>query len=262
MKNDIGKKFERLIEIMARLRAPNGCPWDREQTPDSITPYLLEETYETIEAITSGDKAHVREELGDLLLQVVFQSQMANEAGDFDVGGVIDSISEKLIRRHPHVFGDTKVKGSKDVLTNWEHIKKSEGKKSLLGGVPETLPALLKAYRLGEKASRVGFDWNNAEGVLEKIEEEARELHEAKKGGIKKDIEHEYGDLLLILANLGRFLKIDPETALRKATNRFIRRFQCMEETAAGRKLDLKKLDIEKLEELWQEAKKRLSLQA
>ncbi len=256
MKKKIGDKFERLVEIMRRLRAPKGCPWDREQTPQSIAPYLLEETYETLEAIDSGNNKEIAEELGDLLLQVVFQAQMADEAKGFTIEDVIDSICNKLIHRHPHVFGETKVKGIKDVLQNWEKLKKTEGKKTLLGGVPKTLPALLKAFRLGQKASRVGFDWQDAEGVLEKVEEEARELHEAKKSGDIDEIEHEYGDLLLILANLGRFLEIDPETALRKATGRFMKRFQWMESEAERKKLELQSLSAKEWDDLWNEAKK------
>ncbi len=258
MTKDIGKKFEGLVEIMKKLRAPDGCPWDREQTPESISPYLVEETYEVLDAIDSGKADDIKEELGDLLLQVVFHAQMQDEAGRANIAGVIDSISEKLIRRHPHVFGEEKVSGSGEVLQNWEKIKKTEGKKSVLGGVPKSLPALLKAFRLGQKASRVGFDWNDSEGVLEKIEEESRELHDAKKSGVKKDIEHEYGDLLFILANLGRFLDIDPETALRKATERFIGRFSWMESAIKERKLDMHKLSPREWDDLWCEAKKNL----
>lgn len=258
MKNNIGEKFERLVEIMAKLRAPNGCPWDREQTPQSIAPYLLEETYETLEAIDSGNVKEIREELGDLLLQIVFQSQMADEAGQSDIGDVIDAISNKLIHRHPHVFGESNVSGPEEVLQNWEKLKKKEGKKTLLGGVPKTLPALLKAFRLGQKSSRVGFDWKDAEGVLAKVEEEARELHEANKSGDKKEVEHEYGDLLLILANLGRFLDIDPETALRKATNRFIKRFNWMEEKIKAKKVEMNELSAKEWDDLWEEAKKSL----
>jgi tetrapyrrole methylase family protein/MazG family protein len=257
MKNNIGSKFERLVDIMKELRAPGGCPWDREQTPQSIAPYLLEETYEALEAIDSGSNKEIAEELGDLLLQVVFQAQMANEAKRFGIGEVIDAICNKLIHRHPHVFGRTKVRGTRDVLENWERLKKKEGKKSLLGGVPKTLPALLKAFRLGQKASRVGFDWADTEGVLAKVEEEARELHDAKKHGNKGGIEHEYGDLLLILANLGRFLDIDPETALRKATRRFIDRFHWMETEAERKKLDIHALSPMEWDDLWNEAKKR-----
>ncbi len=250
-----GEKFERLVEIMHRLRAPGGCPWDREQTPDSLSTYLLEETYEVLEALDNNNSQELKEELGDLLLQIVFHAEIAEGTGGTIVGEVIDSICEKLIRRHPHVFGDTKVDGPQTVLKNWEKIKKAEGKKSLLGGVPKVLPALLKAFRLGQKASRVGFDWKDAEGILGKVEEEARELHEAKKAGGKKEIEHEYGDLLLILANLGRFLDIDPETALRKATGRFINRFDWMEQAIEKQGLDTHKLTPKEWDKLWETAK-------
>jgi len=258
MKNNVGKKFERLVEIMKKLRGRKGCPWDREQTPQSITSYMLEETYEAIEAIETGSADEIREELGDLLLQVVFQAQLADEEGGANIGDVIESISDKLVHRHPHVFGKTKVKGSWDVLQNWEKLKKNEGKKRLLGGVPKTLPALLKAYRIGQKAARVGFDWKNADGVLDKVEEEARELHEAKKNGARKEVEHEYGDLLLILANLGRFLDIDPERALRKATARFIKRFGWMEQKIAKQGIDMATLSAENWDILWEKAKKHL----
>lgn len=255
MQKNIGRKFERLVDIMRTLRGPKGCPWDKEQTHQSISSYLLEEAYEALEAIDSGDTDDIREELGDLLLQIVFHAQMADETGKTNIGEIVDGISNKLIGRHPHVFGDKKVKSSWNVLQNWEKIKKEEGKKSLLGGVPKTLPALLKAYRIGQKASHVGFDWQDAEGALDKIEEEARELHEAKKSGKKASVEHEYGDLLLILANLGRFLKIDPETALRKATARFTGRFNWMEKKIAEQGLEMQKLSAKEWDNLWEEAK-------
>ena len=255
MKKEIGKKFERLVKIMHKLRAPGGCPWDREQTPNSISSYLLEETYEALEAIDSGNAKEIKEELGDLLLQIVFQAQMAEEVRRTNIGEIIDGICEKLIRRHPHVFDGKTVGNSREVLKNWEKIKKDEGKKTMLGGVPKTLPALLKAYRLGQKVSRVGFDWKNSEGVLKKIEEEARELHYAKKSGNKGEIEHEYGDLLLILANLGRFLDLDPETALRKANTRFINRFNWMEKEIEHLDLDIHNLSAKKWNKLWEEAK-------
>ncbi len=256
--DNIGKKFTNLIEIMKRLRGPNGCPWDKEQTMQSASPYMLEETYETLEAIDKGDPKEIREELGDLLLQIVFQSQIASDEKITNIEEVIDSISEKLIRRHPHIFGDEKVDGTWGVLQNWEKIKRQEGKKTILGGVPKALPALLKTYRLGQKAGRVGFDWPDAEGVLNKVEEEARELHEANKTKDKSQIEHEYGDLLMTLASLGRFLKVDPETALRKATDRFISRFSWMEEEIKKAGLDIHNISFEKWEELWNSAKKNL----
>jgi len=259
MKNKkIGEKFEGLVKIMEELRGPNGCPWDREQTPKSLASYLLEETYEALEAIDSGNSKESIEELGDLLLQIVFHSQILKEKGKGDVGDVIDSISDKLIYRHPHVFGRGKAKDSWAVLQNWEKLKMKEGKKTLLGGVPKALPALLKAYRIGQKASRVGFDWKDSEGVLSKIEEEAKELHEAKKKGRKKLVEEEYGDLLLILANLGRFLEIDPETALRKATAKFIKRFNRMEKEIKIKGLDMDRLGAKEWDDLWEGAKASL----
>lgn len=257
MKKKIGKKFEKLVEIMAKLRAPKGCPWDREQTHESISPYLLEETYETLDALDKGNAKEMKEELGDLLLQVVFHAQIAADEKTTDISEIIDGICNKLIFRHPHVFGESKVKNSGDVLKNWEKLKKKEGnKKTLFSGLPKTLPALLKAYRIGQKVSRVGFDWNDTEGILEKIEEEARELHEAKKSGVRKNIEHEYGDVLLTLANLGRFLDIDPETALRKATNRFIVRFEWMENKVSKLGLDMHKMTAKELDDLWNQSKK------
>lgn len=251
----IGDKFERLVGIMARLRAPDGCPWDREQDYKSVAPHTLEETYEVMSAIDRCDMGELKEELGDLLLQIVFFAQMASEDREFDIGAVIDGISDKLIHRHPHVFGDVKVENSSDVLERWEKLKKDEGKESVIGGVPESLPALLKAHRLGEKTSRVGFDWSDAEGILDKVEEEAHELHEARRSGSKKDIDHEYGDLLFTLANLGRFLGLDSEGALRRATNRFVERFTYMEKEAKRMKRELQSLSPEELDELWEKSK-------
>jgi len=219
-----GKKFEELVDIMARLRAPDGCPWDREQHYKDIAAHTLEETHEVLSAIDKNDFNALCEELGDLLLQILFYSQIAKEEDHFTIDEVIDSIKDKLIHRHPHVFGDTKVSGTGEVVERWEELKKEEGKKFVLSGVPNSLPALLKAFRLGEKTSRVGFDWTDVEGILSKIEEEAHELHEARDKGNKEDIDHEYGDLLFTLANLGRFLGLDPEGSLRRASSRFMER--------------------------------------
>lgn len=257
-----GTSFSRLVDIVARLRAPDGCPWDREQTPQSATPYLIEEAHEAAEAIDSGDPKAMREELGDLLLQVVFQSQMiADTSGAFTVGDVAREVTEKLIRRHPHVFGDTKVSGTDEVLVNWEKIKQQEksARQSMLDGLPKALPALLKAYRLGQKAARVGFDWPDIEGVLQKISEEIRELHEARTTHDERRIEDEFGDLLFTLANLGRHLDIDPEGALRRATDRFMQRFQWMEHEATRRGLVLNALDAAQWDALWEEAKQATS---
>lgn len=250
-----GKKFEELVKIMAKLRAPDGCPWDREQSYKDIAAHTLEETYETLEAIDRGDFKALKEELGDLLLQIIFYAQIATEENRFGIDEVIEGISAKLIHRHPHVFGDAQVSGSDEVLKNWEFLKKKEGKKTVLGGVPSALPSLLKAFRLGEKSSRVGFDWSDSEGILGKVEEEARELHEAKESGNPDAIDHEYGDLLFTLANLGRFLGLDPEGSLRRGTDRFIARFNFMEEKISERGMDMKSLTPEQWDDLWENAK-------
>lgn len=249
---EIGKKFEELVEIMAKLRSPDGCPWDREQTYKDIVPHTIEEVYEVVDAIERNDFKELKEELGDLLLQIVFYSQLASEEKKFTIDEVIVGITKKLIHRHPHVFGDTKVSDSDQVLERWEELKKEEGK-SVVGGVPKHLPALLKAYRLGEKTSRVGFDWPDSEGILQKIEEEVGELHEAQGEKNQDQIEHEFGDLLFTLANVGRFLKIDPEGALRKSSDRFIRRFKYIEEKSPKK---LQELSPEEWDMLWEEAKK------
>lgn len=254
-KTNAGKKFEGLVEIMRRLRAPDGCPWDREQSYKDIAAHTLEETHEVLDAIDREDHDGLCEELGDLLLQILFYCQIASEEKKFDICDVVDAISKKLIHRHPHVFGGKKVSGSGEVLKNWEQLKKSEGKESVIEGVPKAIPALLKAFRLGEKTSRVGFDWQNAEGILGKIEEEAHELHEARQSKDPEKIDHEYGDLLFTLANLGRFLKIDPEGALRRATKRFMKRFKHLEEAAGQKKRALPSLSPEEWDKLWEEAK-------
>lgn len=252
--------FEDLVEIMARLRAENGCPWDREQTPESIKPYLVEETYEVLEAIDEQDPVKLKEELGDLLLQVVFHAQMAEEAGAFTIGEVLAAINDKLTRRHPHVFGDVKAETAQEVLFNWEQIKQSErrkarGQASLLDGVPRELPALLRAHRLQEKASRVGFDWREAQEVLRKVEEELAELRAAMEGQAAEKMEAELGDLLFALVNLSRFLAVNPEEALRKTIARFIGRFRYIEEALARRGRSLRQATLEEMDALWAEAK-------
>ncbi|MBI4126974.1 MAG: nucleoside triphosphate pyrophosphohydrolase [Deltaproteobacteria bacterium] len=253
-----GTTFERLVEIMAKLRGPCGCPWDREQNYTSIVSHTLEEAHEVAEAIDRGDLDGLREELGDLLLQIVFYAQMASEEKRFTIDDVINGICDKIVHRHPHVFGDLKVTGTDEVLKNWEALKQKEGgtqKKSVLGGIPKALPALLKAYRLGEKTSRVGFDWTNAEGILKKIEEEVRELHEARGQKDEAAIDHEYGDLLFTLANCGRFLGIEPEGSLRRAADRFSKRFQWMERAATDQNRTLQSLTPEEWDDLWNRAK-------
>lgn len=255
---DTGKKFEELVSIMTRLRGPDGCPWDREQSYKDIAAHTLEETHEVLDAIDREDYKDLCEELGDLLLQVIFYSQIATEEGRFSVDDVIDGITKKIIHRHPHVFGDTKVTGSGDVLKHWEELKRAEGKDSVIEGVPKSLPALLKAFRLGEKTSRVGFDWESDEGILAKVEEEAHELHEAKVSNDSAGIDHEYGDLLFTLANLGRFLKIDPEGALRRANERFMRRFEFIEDKMKGLNKTLQSLTPKEWDNFWEEAKEVL----
>ena len=248
-------KFNKLVDIMKKLRSPDGCPWDREQSYKDIATHTLEETYEVLDAIDRGDLNDLKEELGDLLLQIIFYSQIADEENQFNIDDVIEGISKKLIHRHPHVFGDTKANTSDEVVERWEMLKLKEGKKSVLGGVPKSLPAHLKAYRIGEKTSRIGFDWEDTEGILSKIEEEARELHEARKNQDPQKTEDEYGDLLFTLANIGRFLKIDPETALRKATNKFITRFQFMEKIISEKKKNIDSLTPDEWDNLWKKAK-------
>ena len=253
---DIGRKFEELVLLMEKLRAPDGCPWDREQTYKTIAAHTLEETHEVLDAIDREDYDGLCEELGDLLLQVLFYSQIASEEKRFEIGDVVEAISRKLVHRHPHVFGEAKVSGAGEVLKQWEKLKESEGKKTVLGGVPKNLPALLKAFRLGEKSSRVGFDWDDAEGILSKVEEEAGELHEARQSGTEAEVDHEYGDLLFTLANLGRFLGIDPEGALRRANDRFMERFAGIEKRCAKGGRVLQSLSAKEWDEMWEESKK------
>ncbi len=252
--------FAELVQIMARLRGEGGCPWDREQTHESIKPYLIEETYEVLEAIDDQDPAKLREELGDLILQVVFHAQMAEEAGVFSIADVLATISDKLRRRHPHVFGDVKAETAQEVLFNWEQIKQAErrrekGEASLLDGVPRELPALLRAHRLQEKASRVGFDWTEAQEVLRKVEEELAELRTAMEGQAADRTEAEMGDLLFALVNLSRFIAVNPEEALRKTIGRFIARFRYIEEELARSGRSLNQASLQDMDALWADAK-------
>ena len=264
---------DRLLAIMARLRGPDGCPWDREQTLATLRPYVLEETYEVLEAIDGGDPEAHREELGDLLLQIVFQARIAEEEGRFDFGGVADAISEKLLSRHPHVFGPaarspdarpdpaaTGVTDSDGVLRQWAALKKKENEakgrgRSVLEGVPRELPALARAERLTEKASRVGFDWPDAAGARAKVAEELAELDEAIASGDRAHMEDELGDLLFATANLARKLSIPPEEALRGTLGRFISRFEHVEEELARRGVAHGGATLEEMDRLWEEAK-------
>jgi nucleoside triphosphate diphosphatase len=255
--------LRRLLEIMDKLRDPGGCPWDREQTLKTLTPYLLEEAHEVIEAIESGDAQHHKEELGDLLFQVIFQSRIAREEGKFDFAQVCEGISDKLTRRHPHVFGDVSVSGSGEVVKNWERIKADERKekgqpsRSAIGGVPVSLPALVRGERMTEKAAAVGFDWPDPASVLAKVREELEELEEAMRSGEQHAVEHELGDLLFAVANLGRWVKVHPEEALRGALRRFESRFHFIESKLAERGRSPRESTLEEMDALWDEAKER-----
>jgi MazG family protein len=252
--------IERLLAIMARLRGPGGCPWDREQTLATLRPYLLEETYEVLEAIDAGDAREHCAELGDLLLQIVFQAQLAREAGQFAFEDVAEAISDKLVSRHPHVFGDADVKDAEGVLKQWAALKKKENQakgkgKSVLEGVPRELPALARAERLTEKASRIGFDWPDAGGARAKVTEELGELDRAMASGDRSEIEHELGDVLFAVANLARKLSLPPEEALRGAIGRFIQRFEHVERGLERARIPHGGATLAQMDALWDEAK-------
>jgi tetrapyrrole methylase family protein/MazG family protein len=267
-----GEWFERLVAVQARLRARDGCPWDREQTHESLRTYLIEEAYEVLEALDSGNDAKFAEEMGDLLLQIVFHSQIAKEEGRFAVSDVIQEIHDKMIRRHPHVFGETHAKDSAEVLRNWEQIKAEERRalaeksktgaigegakeSSLLDGVSRGLPATLEGFQLTRKAARIGFDWEDVGGVFEKMREETEELRSAVKANEQGKVEEELGDLLFAAVNLARFLKVDPEIALKKANGKFSKRFRAMEKLAREEGNEFKNLPRETMESLWEAAK-------
>lgn len=265
-----GEWFEKLVAVQARLRAPKGCPWDREQTHQTLRTYLLEEAYEVLEALDTGNDAKFAEEMGDLLLQIVFHSQIASEEERFTVTDVIREIHDKMIRRHPHVFGETRAKDSKEVLRNWEQIKAEERRAnkeqsekedgaaeapSLLDGVSRALPATLEGFQLTRKASRIGFDWDNTNGVIDKMREETAELEIALNDKEQRKIEEEMGDFLFAAVNLARFLHIDPEIALKKANAKFSRRFRGMEALARESGREFKDLPREEMEALWEATK-------
>lgn len=252
--------FARLVEVMARLRGEGGCPWDREQTRESLKPYVVEEAYEVLEAIDEGDVAKLREELGDLLLQVVFQAQVAREAGEFTINEVIQAIVEKLVRRHPHVFGSASADTAREVLQRWEAIKRAERERegaraSALDGVPRELPALLRAHRLQEKASRVGFDWDDMPGLFRKLEEEMAEFQAACRSGGGPRAAAELGDILFSLVNISRFLNANPEEALRETIARFVRRFRYVEEGMHRAGLPMNRETRAEMNRLWDETK-------
>jgi tetrapyrrole methylase family protein/MazG family protein len=254
--------FRKLVDIMARLRAEGGCEWDRAQTHETLRQYLVEETHEVIDAIRRRDPALLCEELGDLLLQVLFHAQVADEHGEFDIHDVISSITEKMIRRHPHVFGNARADDPEAVAAQWEHIKRTVENRSggsIVGGVPRDFPSLLRAVKMSRKAARAGFDWERPEQVVEKVEEEIAELKEAMADGQPDRIEHELGDTLLALANLARFLRIDPEVAMIAANDRFERRFREMERIAAETGISIEQSDMRTLDRLWEQAKRSTS---
>jgi tetrapyrrole methylase family protein/MazG family protein/ATP diphosphatase len=253
-----GQSLYRLVDIMRRLLAPDGCPWDREQTLESLRPYVIEEAHEVVDAIDAGSPEELREELGDLLLQVVFQAELARAKGWFGPDDVVSAICDKLVRRHPHVFGDVKVSGSDEVVTNWEAIKAEEkAGRGVLDGVPKALPALLRALRVGEKAARVGFDWPDLTGARSKVDEELAELDAALVSGDAAHAGRELGDVLFALVSVARKANLDPEAALRGTLERFTQRVRGAEALAATRGLSLSGLAPETLEQLWQDVKAR-----
>lgn len=252
--------FERILRIMDELREQ--CPWDKKQTMGTLRPLTIEETYELSDAILKGEMKDIKEELGDLLLHFVFYARIGEEQGAFDVATVINGLCEKLIYRHPHIYGDVKVNNEEDVKKNWEQLKMREGKKSVLGGVPDSLPALIKAYRIQEKAAQVKFEWENIEDVWKKVEEETAELKSEiaartsdEDAKASQKVEEEFGDLLFALVNYARFLKVDPETALERTNIKFMRRFKFIEERAAALQKQLKDMTLEEMDGIWNEAK-------
>ena len=252
------RSFDDLVRLMTRLRGPDGCPWDRKQALPDLKPFVIEEAYEVIDAIDRDDRPALMEEIGDLLLESVFIAEITREEGSFDIYDSVTAIHDKLVRRHPHVFGDVEADDAEQVLVNWEKLKNEERKaenKSVLAGVPAALPALLKASRLTEKAARVGFDWRRTEDVFHKLDEEMAELREAVDGGSPAHIEDELGDLLFTIANIARKIGVNPEEALQSTNRKFMRRFESMESEVrqTGRNLD--QLSLEEMDALWEKAK-------
>ncbi len=250
-----------LVALMARLRSPDGCPWDRKQTPESLKPFLIEECYEVIDALDEGTPDKVKEELGDLLFQIIFHARIAEERGQFTINDVISANIEKMTRRHPHVFGDARLSTDREVLANWEEIKKSEKgyeeRKSVLEGVPRHLPSLLRAHSLQERAARVGFDWSRIDEALPKLDEEIAEFKESLDSKDAAGIEEELGDIFFMLVNISRFLGVNPEDALRKTISKFIQRFRYIEEHAADTGRSLDEMTLTEMELLWQESKEK-----
>ena len=254
------KQFDELVAIMQRLRdKESGCPWDLQQTYESLKPHLIEETYEVIEAIEKKDYQALKEELGDLLLHIVFQSKMAEENGHFNIKDVLIKINKKMINRHPHIFSDKKVESAEDVVQNWEKIKKKEKKhrKSILDEIPKGIPALIKAKRVQQKASAVGFDWKAAEPIFDKLQEEIKEFQSAYQENDSQEMEYEIGDILFTIVNIARQLNIDSEFALQKSVEKFIQRFKLMENYLNEENKDISKCGLNELEILWERAKKK-----
>ncbi|MGA1841226.1 MAG: nucleoside triphosphate pyrophosphohydrolase [bacterium] len=258
--------FGELLKIIRRLRGEDGCPWDRAQTIESLKPFLIEECYEVIEAIEEGNPDKIQEELGDLLFQIIFLAQIGQEQGNFDIAQILTTVSQKMVRRHPHVFSDGTAKNASEVLEKWEEIKRTEeakgnksGNSSVLDGIPKGLPSMTYAHRVQEKVSRVGFDWTRLEDVMEKLDEEIVEFREALVDGDKEKCRSEFGDLFFTMINISRFLRFDPEGALRNATKRFIERFKIMESTILKRGQTLKEIDLSELDILWEQAKSKVS---
>ncbi len=268
MGNTLNASMDKLAGIVATLRGPNGCPWDRDQTPQTLQPFLVEETYEVVDSLESSDWYGLKEELGDLLFQIVFHSQLMEEAGEFDLSDVIDGICTKMERRHPHVFGSAEAKDTDAVRAQWSQIKAMERREkaygradpdhSVLAGVPHAAPGLIQAQRLGEKAASVGFDWPSVKDVFQKVEEELGELSAELQNDDQSSQEHELGDLLFALTNLARHLGVDSESALRKANKRFNKRFRYVEEKVSGNNSTVRTTPAATLEELWAEAKQKL----
>ena len=266
MKNlENSESFDRLVELVKKLRSPEGCPWDREQTGETLKPHLIEEAHEVLEALDSNDPADLCEELGDLLFQILFHSEIASEKGDFNIGDVCRRIHKKMVLRHPHVFGDAEFKDSEELLKNWERLKSSEKAKSgkavkssasILDGIPPSLPALHVARLVSAKASGTGFDWPDLQGIEAKLSEEVRELNEAVEQGIPERIQEEAGDILFTAVNIARFLKIDPETALAKANQKFISRFQALEQHFHSGRQNISEVSIDEMEDAWSKVKK------
>lgn len=247
-----GEALDELMAIMDRLLGPGGCPWDREQTHESLVRYLIEESYEVIEAIKIGDKEKLQEELGDLLLQVVFHAALAEREGHFDFAAVARTVSRKMVDRHPHVFGTMDLKTSDDVMDNWEGFKKKEGKKYLLEGIPIILPALMRAEKMQEKAARVGFDWPNVDGALDKFKEEVDELGNASNS---EEIKEEMGDVFFALVNVARIKDIEPEEALQASNDKFARRFNYIEKKIKSANKEFSDLTLQEMDKIWDEAK-------